>query len=321
MLVAVYNAEQYLHQSLDSLVSQSFRNIQILCVDDASTDSSLDILNQYARADERIKVIHLPENRGQAHARNIGLAQADGDLIGFLDSDDRLSSDAIESAVRVFEQHPETDCVLFHAVNEQDEGHQSPYPMTDFEYMSGFDAFRKSLDWTIHGLYMVRADIHHRIPYDETCHSYSDDNTTRMHYFASREVRLCGGIYYYSQHPESVTHQVDIHRFDYLEANLSMKRWLIRHRVSEEVLNLYENCRWLNLIDVYMFYFKHRRELGVVAASSSLVLMHRVWKGMETRRLRWSLKCKFGYMPLRCSWALFRLQEEIYFSLKKLLGR
>ena len=73
VLVAVYNAEQWLPQSLGSLLSQTMQDIQVICVDDCSTDGSLTILNDYARSDPRFKVIHLEENQGQAHARNVAL--------------------------------------------------------------------------------------------------------------------------------------------------------------------------------------------------------------------------------------------------------
>ena len=72
LLVAVYNTAAYLPQCLDSLLSQSLKDIEILCVDDASTDNSLTILHQYAEQDNRVKVFALEENKGQAHARNIG---------------------------------------------------------------------------------------------------------------------------------------------------------------------------------------------------------------------------------------------------------
>ncbi|WP_278582648.1 glycosyltransferase family 2 protein, partial [Prevotella denticola] len=90
VLVAVYNTAEYLPQCLDSLLNQTLKDVEVVCVDDASTDDSLDILHQYAARDTRLKVIALDENRGQAHARNIGLSCATGDYIGFVDSDDWL---------------------------------------------------------------------------------------------------------------------------------------------------------------------------------------------------------------------------------------
>ncbi len=113
ILVAVYNAEKYLHKCLKSLLSQTLHNIEIICVDDASTDSSLSILNAYAKKDERIKVVHLSQNVGIAKARNAGLRISTGQYIAFVDSDDWLSEDACEKAFDVFTHYPLTDTVLF----------------------------------------------------------------------------------------------------------------------------------------------------------------------------------------------------------------
>ena len=116
VLVAVYNSELYVGKCLDSLCRQTITDIQIIAVDDGSTDHSLDILRRYEAMDQRIEVVELAVNCGQAHARNIALQQARGEYICFLDSDDWMADDALEEAVRVFSQHPRTGCVLFHTL-------------------------------------------------------------------------------------------------------------------------------------------------------------------------------------------------------------
>ena len=98
VLVAVYNAEKYIRKCLDSLIEQTLTDIQVVCVDDASTDNSLFILNEYAKKDNRIEIIALTENHGQAYARNQGLVKAKGQYVCFLDSDDWMSADCLEKA-------------------------------------------------------------------------------------------------------------------------------------------------------------------------------------------------------------------------------
>ena len=315
VLVAVYNAERFLPQCLDSLLAQTMGDFQVICIDDASTDHSLQVLNDYALRDLRIEVVRLLENRGQAHARNEGLKQAEGDIICMLDADDWLSADALERMVEAFDE--QTDSVLFDLVYHYAD-HEEPYPMQDFEVMSGDEAFRKSLTWQIHGLYGVRAAIHRQHPYDETCRTYSDDNTTRLHYLCSRQVRRCKGVYYYRQHDASVTHQVSVRRFDYLRANESMRRQLLELGVSEQLLAEYENHRWLNLIGVYMFYHVHGRQLSVADRQYGLQELHRVWATIDRRALQKETATKFGYRPCR-SWFLFRCQEWLYFTLRSLI--
>ena len=95
VIVPVYNMEKYLNDSLDSLINQTYRNLEILIIDDGSTDNSLKICNEYALKDERIKIIH-QENQGLSGARNTGLDNASGDYYAFLDSDDVLIDTMIE---------------------------------------------------------------------------------------------------------------------------------------------------------------------------------------------------------------------------------
>ncbi|MDD7319227.1 MAG: glycosyltransferase [Prevotella sp.] len=320
VLVAVYNGETTLRRCLDSLLSQTHGDIEVLCVDDCSTDNSASLLDEYARRDNRIKVFRQPENRGQAVARNRGLAEATGDYVCFLDCDDRLSADALEKAVGVFESHRETDCVLLTVKTVEGEKEED-YPMSQFEVMTGYEAFVASLTWKIHGCYVTRTTLHKQFPYDDTCRSYSDDNTTRTHYYHSREVRCCEGVYYYYKNELSVTHKPSVRRFDYIRANESMKKQLVSFGVGEEVMRIYEKVRWLVLVDTYMFYFLNRKLLPAEDAKFGLNEMKRVWTTIETARIEPSLKRKFGYMPMRFSWKMFRLQEEIYFTLKKLTGR
>jgi glycosyltransferase involved in cell wall biosynthesis len=97
IVVPVYNVEKYLRQCLDSLVNQTLKEIEIICVNDASPDSSLKILNEYAQKDQRIVVINLKENRKQGGARNAGIRIARGEYIGIVDSDDWVDLDMYES--------------------------------------------------------------------------------------------------------------------------------------------------------------------------------------------------------------------------------
>ena len=116
VLVAAYNAEQYLAQCLDSLVGQTLADIEVIVVDDGSADRTLQIARRYARADARVKCLALMGNHGQAYARNQALGLASGRYICFLDADDWYAPDAIEQAVSVFSRYPDTDCVLFDVV-------------------------------------------------------------------------------------------------------------------------------------------------------------------------------------------------------------
>ena len=92
VIIPVYNVEKYLRRCLDSVIAQTYQNLEIICVDDGSIDDSGKICDQYAVRDARIKVIH-QENQGLSAARNRGLDAAEGEYIAFVDSDDYILED------------------------------------------------------------------------------------------------------------------------------------------------------------------------------------------------------------------------------------
>ncbi len=95
IIIPVYNTEQYLTRCLDTVVSQSFNDIEIICVNDGSTDFSPKILDSYAKFDNRIRVINRV-NGGLSSARNVGISSAKGDYILFVDSDDWISTNTVD---------------------------------------------------------------------------------------------------------------------------------------------------------------------------------------------------------------------------------
>lgn len=112
VVVPVYNVAPYLAQCLDSLIHQTYSNLQIILVNDGSTDDSLSICERYATNDKRIIVINRP-NGGLSAARNTGLAYATGDYISFVDSDDWLELDTYARCLTLFCLYPTIGMVKF----------------------------------------------------------------------------------------------------------------------------------------------------------------------------------------------------------------
>ena len=102
IIVPVYKVEKYLDECLESIVNQTYRNLEIILVDDGSPDNSGAMCDEWAKKDERITVIH-QINQGQSVARNTALDIAKGEFIGFCDSDDFFPIDAIENLYRTFD--------------------------------------------------------------------------------------------------------------------------------------------------------------------------------------------------------------------------
>lgn len=127
VIIPVFNAEKYLQHTLDSVLNQTFRDIEILCVDDGSTDQSLEILLDYSSRDNRIKILHQnKKSDGAALARNLGLKFATGEYIIFLDADDLFEPDLIEVSYRVAKEK-NADAVTFGAYFYHSDTHTDLY--------------------------------------------------------------------------------------------------------------------------------------------------------------------------------------------------
>jgi len=317
VLIAAFNAEKFLGKAVESLKQQTMADFEAFIIDDASTDGTLALAQSCQASDPRFKAIALEKNQGQAVARNIALKEAAGTFTCFLDADDWLSPDALQQAVKTFDDHPLTDCVLFRVVMEQD-GRATDYPMKPFSVLTGEEAFSLSLKWQIHGVYITRTTIHKAHPYDTTTRAYSDDNTTRVHYLLSREVRSCKGEYHYLQHSESTTHAITMKRFDVMAANASMRRQMQQLGVARRIIDSYETERWLNLVDCCCVLYHNRESFSAQERSRAKSEIERWWNDIDFSKVERRHRCKLGYAHLP-SFPLFWLQERFYFWLRSFL--
>ena len=152
VVMPVYNSEPYLCDSIGSVLKQSMTNFELIVVDDASADCSVEIIDKMAATDSRITFISLKENRGVAEARNIALASARGHYVAFLDSDDCWEPQKLEKQLKAME---ETRC-----------------PLCTCSYRMHFeDSSKRKPDWIFH--------VPNRISYDDLL---------RVNYFVTSTV-------------------------------------------------------------------------------------------------------------------------------------
>ncbi len=318
ILVAVYNTAPYLPQCLDSLCGQTLRDIQIICIDDCSTDQSPQILADYAQRDARITLLRTPHNSGQAAARNLGLQMATGEFTTFVDSDDWLAPDALEQALEALAQNPANDCAVMRLIKYYpDDGHEVEHPLHTGgkEALTGEEAFMLSLDnWAIHGVYVVRTTLHKRFPYDASSILYTDDHVTHLHYLNARRVVMCQGRYYYRQNPASTTRACSMRRFACLEADLNKRRAIeaeaaqghIPHHAAE-ALRLCETQRWCNMIGSYLFLLDNKAHFTPAERREVLQRMARVLPTFSRSLIAWRIKLHPFYWPFH-SFGLLRAQ-------------
>lgn len=112
IIVPVFNSEQYIEKCIDSILKQTFSDFEIVIVNDGSTDSSLEICQEIAKKDKRIRVF-TQKNMGASAARNLGLKKATGDYVQFVDADDTITVDCLESIARLVQQYNNPDVIEY----------------------------------------------------------------------------------------------------------------------------------------------------------------------------------------------------------------
>lgn len=156
VVIPIYNAEQFLVPCIDSVLVQDLHDIEVICIDDASTDQGPAILNSYCQKDERIRLIRLPENRWAGYARNVGIAEAKGKYVYFLDADDLIKPNALKELFSIAEDD-KLDGVFFDAdllfeeerfrnINYKSE-RKGSYDSTVVSGEALFDKFYRADDW------------------------------------------------------------------------------------------------------------------------------------------------------------------------------
>lgn len=261
IIISNYNNEEYLERCLKSLMGQSLQNIEIVCVDDGSTDNSLQILEKYAAIDDRIKVIR-QENQGQGAARNNALKVAKGEYISFVDSDDWLRFDAL-TKLYYRAKESKLDMFSFGGVNVLKDTMKEEYnPYYAFEYLpknfktNCFD-YKKARKFLLKMAVSTCLTVYRRefiqknnIKFPEGI--FFEDNIffTNALFLSKRCGILKEALYYRLIHFEQITSNKTKHFGDYILMVKKMKELMdeldISKKIKAEYIIKYVNsaCRY-----------------------------------------------------------------------------
>lgn len=208
VIIPVYKVEKYLRRCLDSIVNQTYKNLEIILVDDGSPDNSGKICDEYAQKDKRIKVIH-QKNKGLSGARNTGTEIARGEYVAYVDSDDWLDINMYEELILKLQQY-QLDMVRCAAYASDGDVNELIAPkkcyknkiFCDNEIMNRyFDEFLCKIVWNA----VYKKDIVKGIVSPERCHS-QDNYVSGMYLFRSKRMMIIDKpLYYYRKNPESIT--------------------------------------------------------------------------------------------------------------------
>lgn len=234
MIVPVYNVQDYLVECLDSICKQDYEDIEILVVDDGSTDESGKICDLYAEKDVRVKVIH-QENRGLSGARNVGLASASGKYVMFIDSDDYVAPNYVSYMVEIMESNNNADmgiCCFYNTVKQRNGNYLPQLCISKPEQfiMSGQDIIPKRFGALKVYYVHVGNKIYRRELFDNLCFPEGrtcEDAWISLDLYSRCRKVLCVDkpLYFYRNRPDSISHSKSINwiqaQLDWLEREIS----------------------------------------------------------------------------------------------------
>lgn len=197
VIIPNYNSEFYIEKAIRSVLEQSLKDFELLVIDDCSTDSSLEIIQKIAESHSNIKLIALPQNAGVARARNVGLENAKGKYIVFMDSDDLMMGDRLKDTVEIFEEDQEINMVFGSYIAIDEAGEFLNRELFFPDYLNNdnilLHELKRNYLWT--GLGAIRREIAEKYRFDETLPSSEDYD-----YF----LKLVYDGYQYYFHPKPI---------------------------------------------------------------------------------------------------------------------
>lgn len=253
VIVPVYNVEKYLRQCLDSLISQTLQNIEIICVNDASPDNSLAILKEYEAKDKRIVVVDLYENMRQGGARNRGIEYARANYIAFVDSDDWVSVDIYEKlfACALMNDADIVNCDYYEYRGEDNIKKYIKYKELTFNMLKEIanKEFILRLPSPCHNLYRKAIFSDNEIRFPEQIFWEDAAIMSLIFLLADKIVKVNEPLYYYRLNNDSTSRRKNNYRFfeRLIGANLffqNLKAFGFYKKYKEEIDYQYINLTY-----------------------------------------------------------------------------
>lgn len=256
IIVPVHNAELYLKECIESIINQTYRNLEVILVDDCSSDKSPEICDSYAQMDSRIRVIHreIKGGEGGAKARNHGIAEAKGTVLYFMDSDDYIEKDMLQKMYQLM-QKEKSQCVVTSFLYVDAEGKELPWrtpQIKDYSCMDGKEAakiFLTTLD--IEGFSwnkLIRRELIEEkgICFDESMNSFVDMFNMFKTVLYSKTVSFYHAKpYYYRQHDVSCVHTMTKRKLDNFKRVISQISNLAKENGLEKESIFFQKFRML----------------------------------------------------------------------------
>ena len=216
IIVPVYRTEKYLDRCVESIVNQTYKNLEIILVDDGSPDDCPKMCDEWAKKDKRIKVIH-KENGGVSSARNIGIKSAKGKYIGFVDSDDYIEKEMYESLIDVLNKNKNLDyiyCDIYDAEKINNHSREDYKIISKIEKIEAIFPFNASI-WN--GIFSRKIINENNIRFDEN-YFFAEDLIFLIQYLdksSNKIIHFEKKLYHYVQNNESITHTTNNRKYNF----------------------------------------------------------------------------------------------------------
>lgn len=318
VVVPVYNAEEYLEACINSLLKQTYQKLDILLVDDGSTDGSLFLCQKYEKlARGKVRVIH-KENGGVSSARNLGILSAKGEYLIFVDADDQVHKELVE----IFMEANDKSKTLLCGISDNEADLEKVYESEWRENISFYSKecfmelfFYDYINSPCNKLYDVKILRKYKIQYPEGV-DLGEDLIFNLEYFkrapSEYKVLTCPLYYYQDDHTGSLTNYF---RPDLYEIQIKLFRILEEFLRSEQVWNeknqkIYFGMFWDRLYLTVQLYLEHMK---VCKEPSDLTILrtalnHDIWRKLESECV---IKGQMNWKRILKKWHLFFLKKYL----------
>ena len=320
IIVPIYNIEEYISECIDSILKQSYKNIEVILIDDGSTDNSGKLCDNYCELDKRIKVIHC-KNGGLSAARNIGIKICTGDYIIFLDGDDFLVENCIEDICKKINENINVDIICGKIIKYYpDKQIKEDFELDEKKILNKegievltyfYREIKETGMWAAwRSIYNRKFLIRNNLFFTEGITSEDLDLVPKIYIKANRIVPYNKPFYYYRQlRPNSIMNTVNFKRFDDIVKIINNHLQMIEDdKYDDKFKKAFTN----KLANLYASYF-------LIIGDTNLNDRENVEEVMNN--LKWILKYSSG---LRGKYAYFmekvigmRLTYKFYFIIKK----
>lgn len=239
LIMAVYNAERYLKQALESVLSQTFKDFELIAINDGSKDSSLEILKEYENKFDNFKIIN-QTNKGVGPTKNLGLEVATGDYVTFLDSDDFITPDYLENLYKLAVNNDvDISCCGFNLFSDRRLNLPMPFMCRPGIYSSKNALKKIILDVTMHSFFWGK--LYKRTLFTDNnikfLNMYFEDlaASPRVFFYAKKVAVTNKSMYYYRRHRSSIVSSMNSDQIN----DLAMSVGILRNFLEEKKIYRY----------------------------------------------------------------------------------